>query len=350
VLFLGRRLSHAKPRDNLKWRMEMKNKTFQLKSKGASAASALVLAMASGFAQAALVTEWTYSTNAVFSGAAFTTGSSTVDSYTDTASELSWGRSGANFLSPSTNPSDNRSALTVGDFSVNPETKTGGGPAKGSVLTVVGALDNQAEIGKGISLTHWNNVLDGNFLTLTGATITDTITLTPKSPAVGSPKDGPTLTFEFQFRETPNNGTNGVCADGLLAEDDYAYVNSGGTSSGGCPDLFGYVDTQVVNQSFNYDGFTYFISVLFLNPDGTLDTIGIPKLSQGECSALGLETDPLDNVGDCSGFKTLETQATTKRFGFAISARPLPVPEPGTLALMGLALAGMGAARYRKSR
>lgn len=303
--------------------------------------AALALALAAGFAQAALVTQWGYSTNAEFSGATYTAGNSINDANISTASELSWGRSGADYKLPTANSSANRSALTVGDFSANPETKDGGGPAVGSVATDQDGILTAAEIGKGISLTHWNNVLNGNFATLTGATITDTITLTPQLPNAGSSTPGPTLTFSFNFRETPNNGAGGVCADGLSAVDNYAYSTN--PSGGGCPDLFGFTGTSVVNQSFVYESVTYFASVLFLNADGTLDTVGIPALLAGECDALGFGSTT------CFGFKTLEGEATTKRFGVAISAAPLSVPEPGSLALIGLAVLGLGIMRARTS-
>ena len=293
-------------------------------------------------AQAAVVTQWSYSTNAVFSNASFSDGSGVQIS---NPSELSWGRSptlnpAGNFQNPGTDPFFNRSALTVGNFAASPETKVGGGPATGSIATDMNGILTTAEIGKGISLTHWNNVLDGARATLLGATITDTITLTPQLPVAGSALTGPTLTFSFNFRETPNDGNNnGVCADGLSAVGNYGYSAAGG----GCPDLFGFTTTSVVNQSFVYDSVTYFASVLFLNADGSLDSIGIPQLLAGECSALGFGSTT------CFGFKTFEGQATTKRFGVAISAEPLPVPEPGTLALMGLAILGLGAIRARKS-
>jgi len=307
--------------------------------------SALSLLMASGFAQAAMVTQWGYTTNAVFSAPSWS-GNDGIAGTTSTvsASELAWGWSAGNIQSPSTDSSLNRSALTVGNVVTG--SLTGGGPAIGSVQTNTDLTLSGSEIGKGISFTHWNNVLNGNYETLRGATITDTLTLTPELPGGGPSQAGPTLVFNFQFRETPNAGTNGLCADGLSAVGNYGYSAAGG----GCPDLFGFIGTQTVNQSFIYDGFQYFASVLSLNADGTLDAIGIGALTSGECSALNLDGDPLAAGNQCFGFRTLETTNTTERFGVAISAVRLPseVPEPGAIALIGIALAGLGLVRVRR--
>jgi len=197
-------------------------------------------------------------------------------------------------------------------------------------------------------LTHWNNILNGNYQTLRGATITDVLSLTPLLPAVGPTLSGMTLTFNFRFSETPNAGDiSGLCADGMSATSHYGY----GVTGGGCPDIFGFIGTQTVNQSFIYDGFKYFASILTLNADGTLDSVGIGSLTSGECLALGLDSDANSTNGyQCSGFHTLETTSTTARFGIAISAVPVTVPEPGTLALIGLSLACLGLIGNRKFR
>lgn len=315
----------------------MKYQQTQLAKNSMLTLSVIALSLASGFAQAAMVETWTYSTNATYSNPTWE-GSGTGKQIAN-ASELSWGARLGDFQNPSDNAADNRSALTVGNFITGD--LTGGGPAKstaGALTTNNDGTLTGSEIGKGISFTHWNNPLSSTFKTLTGATITDTLELTPFSPTPGSAITGPTLTFQFKFRETPNaggDGDTGQCADG--------------SAGGACPDLFGFVGTNTVNNSFIYDGFKYYANILTLNADGSLSQLGIGSLTSGECRVLGLDADSNSANGyQCSGFRTAENAHTTQYFGVAVSAVPLSVPEPGVAALLGLAFTGLGVSRLRK--
>ncbi len=312
----------------------MKKLTNQSIRKGVFAASAVALALSSGFAQALPVTEWGYSTTAVLSNATWeTTGTGTT---IDNLTVFSWGQPNGTFNAPS--PATNaRSALTVGNVALG--TLEGGGPATSAQLGRSVALGYDAnvsgnEIGRGTSFTHWNNSISADYITLTGGVITDTISLFPiVDPSTGVYNTfpeigGPELTFNFKFLETTNRPSDRICADGQVWTD--------------CPDLFGFQGTSVTNLSFVYDTYTYYIQFLTLKANSDVDTIGIGTLADGECRALGL------GVG-CFGFRTLEGQSTTERFGFAITSAPISVPEPGSLALLGLGLFGIGRIMRRKT-
>lgn len=322
----------------------MKYFSKQGKSKALMATSALALAMASGFAQANPVTTWSYSTDTQFTpGTADFSGGGGGGTTTDSLYKLTWGQTGGDYHLGT------QSALTVGSGTVGATRDDGGvgTPVNGLVNTTIGGSPNifLGQIGLGTSLTHWNNPLSTTLATLTGAQITDTLTLTPILPPeyIGSPPvPAPTLLFNFKFLETLNNPASGICANGLP------------TPAGGCPDLFGF-NGVTLNNSFTYadsglDGIlgngddfvrTYFASVFVLDDSG--NAFPLQQLVAGECSILGL------NPG-CFGFRTPENAVTTAQFAFAITTEPIVIPEPGSLALMGLSLAALGALRQRRQR
>ncbi|MBS0467724.1 MAG: PEP-CTERM sorting domain-containing protein [Proteobacteria bacterium] len=252
------------------------------------AAGALAL---SAMSHAVPVTNWAVTTTGVWSS--FAPGGVTLSNAGHT---LSWG----------TSTGSGQSSLVI----TNPV------PAVQNVLTLfTGDPLDAAHIANSVTLTHNNNPITGT--SLTDATLRVSVSLQPTNPAAGG-FPLPNIDYLIKFVETPNQAP---CAAPSPANNP-------------CNDIFVQV-AGLLNESFLYDGQTYFVNAFPTN-GGVLSV-----LPTSACTAAGVGAG-------CIGFTTQEGQSTQLPFGLTISTERLQVPEPGSLALIGLALAGAGLISRRR--
>lgn len=297
-------------------------------------AIALALAGTSLTAQATVVTEWSYSTLASFISADTTFSSNTDGTTYSSPAVLSWGSTLVSATTPSSGV--DRSYLTIGNGSGS------NGLYNGLAATGTATTGGGAAVGD--IFTHWNNTISGNYRTLTGGTVHDTLTLTPVLPGAGASVAAPTLDFLFHFVETSNGINNASCPGN----------NVGSTTP--CGDLFGFQGTPNFNLGFQYgadeaygDGKDeqYYASVIVFDPQ-SLSEIPIYWLNDGQCAALGFSSGSVTATTQshlCQGFITNEEKINQVQFGFAITSVPINVPEPSMPAMIGVAMFALGLSR-----
>lgn len=245
-------------------------------------------------ASAAQITHWEYQVNNSFTDADFTDG----DGVTEVdGGRLSWGNE------------EVQSELTITENISNPPLMETNGP----------------EVAGG-QFVHQNRTIPAGAPVLENFTLTSSISLQAAAPEGENADIGPlSVQFESYFTETRNQepcftGSASVCDDIFTLEDpDFGDIDDDGN--------FAVDPTTFTVGDYNYTVF--------------LEIVGLNNLTAEQCGVAGAPAS-------CIGFLTEEDATNEFNANFQIVSSPVSVPEPGSLALLGLGLIGLGVASRRK--
>lgn len=210
---------------------------------------------------------------------------------------LSWGQEDGRFLWWEIDRSNERSAIHISD------------PASGTVYTDRGPAT-------GLDLAHYNRAISSSYKTLSSGSVYLTLELTPNIEGLDSLPTF-TTTLSFDFYETPNTGN--------LRNDIFVITNP-----------------MASMESFEYDGYWYNFSFFASFQD--LNAL----YAEYVAAFLG--------DGQYYGWVTAENDTTTVPTFLQVSSgkirddNPAPTPEPGTMLLMGVGLAGLAFMARRRTK
>lgn len=263
--------------------------------------SSLVVPFALGAssASAELITDWAYQTNNTFEDAAFSSGGTPAGTTEVNAQSLSWGGDDA----------DDRSSVSITDV---------GAPS--------GLITNGDFVDGGL-FTHDNNIINASYDALTSFSLVTSLDLQAFAPDNGATQNVG-VTFENSFSETFNGAPCEGTSTGIPCDDIFTIDNLPDDANQNLNGWF-----EISSDTFTIEDYTYTVF---------LELENLVALGATTCGVAGAPAN-------CIGLLTEENTLNTFQTRFRIAATPVSVPEPGTLALMGLGLAGLGFARRKKA-